>query len=58
VSETDQQDPIGWALAALDGLDERPVVEHVAVFEQVHSRLREALAGASSDAPAAGSTSG
>jgi hypothetical protein len=34
-------------LASLDGLAERPVSEHVAVFEQAHERLRRAL-----DAPA------
>lgn len=30
-------------LAAFDGLEERPVDEHVAVFEQAHERLRRAL---------------
>jgi hypothetical protein len=30
-------------LASLDVLAERPVVEHVAVFEQAHERLRRAL---------------
>jgi hypothetical protein len=34
-------------LASLDGLADRPVAEHVAVFEQAHERLRRAL-----DAPA------
>ncbi len=34
-------------LASLDGLADRPVAEHVAVFEQAHDRLRRAL-----DAPA------
>jgi hypothetical protein len=33
-------------LASLDGLEERPVDEHVAVFETLHDRLREALASA------------
>jgi hypothetical protein len=32
------------ALAALDGLDDRPLAEHVAVFEQVHVALGAALA--------------
>lgn len=27
----------------LDGLDERPVDEHVEVYEHAHTRLREAL---------------
>ena len=30
-------------LASLDGLDERPVSEHAAVFEQAHEQLRAAL---------------
>ena len=30
-------------LDSLDGLDERPVDEHVAVFESAHERLRGAL---------------
>ena len=35
-----------------DDLDERPVAEHVAVFEQAHESLRRTLAGAGQDAPA------
>ena len=31
------------ALASLDGLEERPVDEHVAVLEQAHAALRDAL---------------
>lgn len=31
------------ALHAVESLAERPVDEHVAVFEQVHERLRRAL---------------
>lgn len=30
-------------LASLDGLDGRPVAEHVEVFEKAHERLRRAL---------------
>jgi hypothetical protein len=30
-------------LSSLDGLADRPVAEHVAVFEQAHERLRRAL---------------
>lgn len=30
-------------LASLDGLDDTPVADHVAVFEQAHERLRRAL---------------
>lgn len=33
-------------LASLADLDERPVSEHVAVFERAHDRLRAALADA------------
>ena len=32
------------ALALLDGLDERPVGEHVEVFDAVHRSLQDALA--------------
>lgn len=32
-------------LESLDRLEERPVEEHVAVFEQAHERLRGALDG-------------
>lgn len=31
-------------LVSLDALEQRPVAEHVAVFESAHLRLREALA--------------
>jgi hypothetical protein len=31
---------------SLDGLDELPVADHVAVFEQAHESLRRTLAGA------------
>lgn len=30
-------------LASVQALDDRPVAEHVAVFEQAHERLRRAL---------------
>jgi hypothetical protein len=30
-------------LASLDGLADKPVADHVAVFEQAHDRLRRAL---------------
>lgn len=33
-------------LASLDDLQDRPVAEHVAVFEAAHDRLRAALADA------------
>ncbi|RYP86017.1 hypothetical protein EKO23_10330 [Nocardioides guangzhouensis] len=33
-------------LASMEGLDEAPVAEHVAVFEHAHEQLRAALDGA------------
>lgn len=30
-------------LESLDGLDDRPIEEHVAVFERAHEQLRRAL---------------
>jgi hypothetical protein len=30
-------------ISSLEGLDERPVEEHPAVFERAHERLRQAL---------------
>jgi hypothetical protein len=41
-------------LASLSTLDELPVADHVAVFEQAHESLRRTLAGAGQDSPAAG----
>jgi hypothetical protein len=38
------------AMAALDGLADRPLAEHVEVFERVHAALGEALA-APADGP-------
>jgi hypothetical protein len=40
---TDAIPAVDDALQALDGLADRPVDEHVAVFEQTHERLRRAL---------------
>lgn len=45
------------ALGPLRGLDDVPVAEHVAVFEQAHETLRRTLAGAArgnAQNPAAG----
>jgi hypothetical protein len=36
-------DQVDAALASLGQLDERPVDEHVAVLEQAHAALRDAL---------------
>ena len=38
------EEAVEAALAALDGLTDRPLAEHVAVFEQVHAALGHALA--------------
>jgi hypothetical protein len=43
----DPQQRVQRALAPLDGLDERPLAEHVAVFEELHTALGDALAGPS-----------
>ena len=42
-------------VASMAGLDDRPVEEHLAVFEHAHEALRRTLAGAGSeiDGPAA-----
>ncbi len=36
--------PLGTALAQLDGLEERPLEEHVAAYDAVHRALQDALA--------------
>ena len=41
-------------VSSLGGLDDLPVADHVAVFEQAHESLRRTLAGAGQDSPAAG----
>ncbi|MCU1520406.1 MAG: hypothetical protein JWN19_791, partial [Arthrobacter sp.] len=35
---------VAAALAALDGVADRPLDEHVEVFDEVHRRLQDALA--------------
>lgn len=37
------------ALAALDGLHDRPIAEHPDVFEQVHRGLRDAMTSVDDD---------
>jgi hypothetical protein len=39
---------VDGVLASLEGLESRPLAEHVAVFEAAHDRLRAALADAGS----------
>jgi hypothetical protein len=40
----DPQERVHRALAPLDGLGERPLAEHVEVFEELHTALSDALA--------------
>jgi hypothetical protein len=42
------------ALAELDGLADRPLPEHVTVFERIHTALQDALAAGSGAGEAAG----
>jgi hypothetical protein len=49
------EDAVATAMTGLDGLADRPLAEHVAVFEQVHAALGRALADG---APAAGEAPG
>lgn len=44
---------VDQVLDSLDGLDELPAEEHVAVFEQAHDRLRGALDAPTPSIPAA-----
>ena len=46
-------DGVDRVVASLDGLDERPMSEHVAVFEAAHDTLRSALADAGNDSSGA-----
>jgi len=46
----DPRQAVERAMAALDGLADRPIAEHVAVFERVHAALGEALAAPSGTA--------
>jgi hypothetical protein len=43
--ETTGQPDVDAVVRSLDGLDDLPVAEHVAVFEQAHESLRRTLAG-------------
>jgi hypothetical protein len=46
----DPQERVQRALTALDGLDGQPLAEHVAVFDDLHTALSDALAGPSGPA--------
>ena len=37
-------DAVELAVSRLDDLDDKPVVEHVAVYDEVHRLLQDALA--------------
>jgi hypothetical protein len=56
LTEADETgDPdVDAVVSSLNGLDDLPVADHVAVFEQAHESLRRTLAGAGQDSPAAG----
>jgi hypothetical protein len=41
---------VDQAVAALDGLADRPLGEHVEAYERVHAALSDALAGSSGGA--------
>jgi hypothetical protein len=43
----DDGQPVARALAGLDGLADRPLAEHVEVFERIHTALGDALAAGS-----------
>jgi hypothetical protein len=47
------EEAVAAALTALHGLADRPLTEHVAVFEQVHAALGRALADGADGAPEA-----
>jgi hypothetical protein len=44
VPDEEATSPVDKAVALLDQLDERPVAEHVEVFDAVHRSLQDALA--------------
>jgi hypothetical protein len=50
----DRTGEVEGALGELDGLGERPLAEHVGVFERIHTALQDALAAGSGAGEAAG----
>ncbi len=49
-------EPINTLIANLDRLDELPIEQHPAIFDEIHAGLRDALANAGRDEdPAQGS---
>jgi hypothetical protein len=53
-ASADPAQAVERALVELDGLAERPLVEHVAVFERLHAALGDALDAGSGAGEAAG----
>ena len=49
--ETTGDEAVDAVVASLRGLDDLPVSEHVAVFEQAHESLRQVLSGAGEPRP-------
>lgn len=49
VEESTGVPAVDEVLSTMDGLADRPVAEHVAIFEQAHERLRRALDAQPSD---------
>jgi hypothetical protein len=47
--ETTGQPDVDAVVRSLDGLDDLPVAEHVAIFEQAHESLRRILAGTNAE---------
>lgn len=45
--EPDATAAVDAAMAALDGIEQRPLAEHVEAFERVHAALGDALAAGS-----------
>ena len=50
--ETTGDPAVDAVVSSLRGLDDLPVTEHVAVFEQAQESLRQVLSGAGERAPA------
>jgi hypothetical protein len=46
----DPAEAVDAALAGLDGIADRPLADHVAVFERIHSALGDALAAGAAEA--------
>ncbi len=50
VPGADPAEVVGVAMTGIEGLAERPLAEHVAVFDDLHTALSDALAGPSGPA--------